>query len=111
MLMACALLLGASAGWASAQTQRTQRDTSLTQADNGFSASPTLFATLAAINAAGYDAGLNSPLNEHYRVRQQVREELAQRDVSSLKELRAFYKEHKKPNDTADLSQYISFAM
>ena len=28
-----------------------------------------LFATLAAINAAGYDAGIDSPLNAHYQVR------------------------------------------
>lgn len=79
--------------------------------ETGFNVSPTLFSTLAAINAAGYDAGLDSPLNEKYRVRGQIRDELKKRQIAILPELRAFYKAHKKPNDTNDLSQYISFAM
>jgi len=79
--------------------------------ENGFSVSPTLFTTLAAINAAGYDAGIDSPLNQHYKVRTQIRQELAKRKIPSLPELAAFYKQHKKPTDTADLSQYISFAL
>ena len=66
---------------------------------------------MAAINAAGYDAGLDSPLNERYKVRQQIRDELKKRQVAILPELRAFYEAHKKPTPTADLSQYISFAM
>lgn len=94
-----------------AAQQRPPVPGSLDSAENGFSASPTLFATLAAINAAGYDAGMDSPLNQHYKVRTQIRRELATRNIPSLPELRAFYKEHKKANDTADLSQYISFAM
>lgn len=81
------------------------------QAENGFSTSLTLFSTLAAINAAGYDAGLDAPINEHYKVRRQIREELAKQKIPVLPALRAFYKEHKRPTDTADLSQYISFAM
>lgn len=108
-LLLCLLLATAYLG--PAQTQQNQSRAALPQAENGFTASPTLFATLAAINAAGYDAGINSPLNEHYRVRAQVRAELAGKAVPSLGELKAFYKEHKKPTDTADLSQYISFAM
>ena len=79
--------------------------------ENQFSVSPTLFATLAAINAAGYNAGINSPLNERYKVREQVREFLAARKIACLPELRAFYKEHRKPSDGADLGQYISFAL
>lgn len=79
--------------------------------ENGFSVSPTLFTTLAAINAAGYDAGMDSPLNEHYKLRTQIRQELAKRKIPSLPELTAFYKQHKKPTDTGDLSQYISFAL
>jgi tetratricopeptide (TPR) repeat protein len=79
--------------------------------ENGFSVSPTLFTTLAAINAAGYDAGINSPLNERYKVRTQIRQELASRRIPCLPELAAFYKQHKKPTDTDDLSQYISFAL
>ena len=76
-----------------------------------FSTSITLFSTLAAINAAVYDAGMDSPLNERYKVRSQIREALAQRNIPCLPELKAFYKEHRKATDTADLSQYISFGL
>ncbi len=79
--------------------------------ENGFGVSLTLFSTLAAINAAGYDAGIDSPLNEHYKVRTQVREELAKLKVPSLLELKSFYRAHKRPTEAADLGQYISFAM
>ena len=79
--------------------------------ENGFSVSITLFSTLAAINAAGYDAGIDSPLNERYKVRSQIRDTLAKEKIGCLSELKVFYKEHKKGSDTADLSQYISFAL
>lgn len=79
--------------------------------ENGFGVSQTLFSTLAAINAAGYDAGIDSPINERYKVRTQIREELAKQKISSLSELKSFYKAHKKPSEAADLGQYISFAM
>ncbi len=79
--------------------------------ENGFGVSLTLFSTLAAINAAGYDAGIDSPMNEHYKVRTQIREELAKLKVPSLFELKSFYKAHKRPSEAADLGQYISFAM
>lgn len=79
--------------------------------ENGFGVSATLFSTLAAINAAGYDAGMQSPLNEKYKVRTQIRDELAKRNAPCLSELKEFYREHKKASDTADLSQYISFAL
>ncbi len=79
--------------------------------ENGFGVSVTLFSTLAAINAAGYDAGMDSALNEKYKVRSQLRAELSKRKIASLGELQAYYKEHRKPTDTADLSQYLSFAL
>ena len=79
--------------------------------ENGFGVSLTLFSTLAAINAAGYDAGIDWPLNERFRVRAQVREALASRTIPVLPELKAFYQEHRKGSATADLSQYISFAL
>ncbi|MBV9759793.1 MAG: tetratricopeptide repeat protein [Acidobacteriaceae bacterium] len=78
---------------------------------NQFSVSETLFATLAAINAAGYDAGIDSPLNDRFKLRLQIRDELAKRPIGCLGELKTFYREHKKASDTADLSQYISFAL
>ncbi len=70
-----------------------------------------MFATLVAINAAGYDAGLDSPLNERFKVRMEIREALAKRDIPCLPELKDYYRRHKKASDTADLSQYISFAL
>jgi predicted negative regulator of RcsB-dependent stress response len=79
--------------------------------ENEFGVSLTLFSTLAAINAAGYDAGMDSPLNDRFKIRTQVREELAKRKIGCLPELKAFYKAHKSASDTADLSQYISFAL
>ena len=72
-------------------------------------ASPTLFAVMAAINAAGYDADSasanNSPLREI------VRKELAGKQIPSLPALKDFYLEHRQNDATADLSQYISFAL
>lgn len=81
------------------------------QGENQFGVSQTLFATLAAINAAGYDAGINSPLNEQYKLRTQIREELAKRKIPSLTEIRDFYQAHRKPTGGADLGQYVSFAL
>ena len=79
--------------------------------ENQFGVSQTLFATLAAINAAGYDTGIDSPLNDQYKLRTQLREELAKRKIPSLPEIRDFYQAHKKPSGGADLGQYISFAL
>ncbi len=70
-----------------------------------------MFVTLAAINAAGYDAGIDSPLNQQFKVRTQIREELAKKKIPSLPDLKEFYQHHKKASDTADLSQYLSFAL
>jgi len=79
--------------------------------ENEFSVSLTMFATLAAINAGGYDTGIDSPLNQRYRVRQQIRDLLASRNIPCLAELKAFYAEHKKASPAADLGQYLSFAL
>ena len=70
-----------------------------------------MFTTLAAINAAGYDAGMDSPLNQRYKVRGQIRDQLASRKIPSLGDLKEFYRSHKKPSSSADLGQYISFAL
>jgi hypothetical protein len=53
--------------------------------ENQFGVSITLFTTMAAINAAGYDANLNSKAN--YPIRNQVRQELAKRSIPCLPEL------------------------
>ena len=72
-------------------------------------ASPTLFTVMAALNAAGFDAGLDSP-NSH-PLRKQVREEMARLDIPSLAAIRKFVAEHRQQDATAELSQYISLAL
>lgn len=80
-------------------------------AENQFGISATLFSTMVAINAAGYDAGLMSPLNERFRIRNEIRQEIAKRNIPCLGELKDFYQEHRRGSDTSNLSQYISFAL
>ncbi len=72
-------------------------------------ASPNLFTVMAAINAAGYDADVASPQNSP--LRDLVRAELAKRQIPSLPALKEFFQKHRKRGDTAELSQYISFAL
>jgi tetratricopeptide (TPR) repeat protein len=72
-------------------------------------ASPALFSVLAAINAAGYDAELDSPANSPLRA--QIRKELASRTIPCLEELRYFFRKHRQKDWTAELSQYVSFAL
>ncbi len=72
-------------------------------------ASPTLFTVMAAINAAGYDADLSSPNNDPLRAA--VRKELAGKKIPSLKALKEFYAEHRQGNASANVNQYISFAL
>jgi predicted negative regulator of RcsB-dependent stress response len=79
--------------------------------ENQFNVSQTLFATLAAINAAGYDSGIDAAINDKFKLRTQIRQELAKRKIPSLAEMKDFYAAHRKPSGGADLGQYISFAM
>jgi hypothetical protein len=72
-------------------------------------ASSTLFAVMAAINAAGYDADIASPNNSP--LRETIRKELAAKPIPSLGALKDFYLEHRQSDATANLSQYISFAL
>jgi tetratricopeptide (TPR) repeat protein len=71
--------------------------------------SQTLFTVLAAINAAGYDANLDSDANSP--VRKQVREAIAQKHLASVEALRKFFIDHHQQDPEAELSQYISFAL
>lgn len=64
---------------------------------------------MAAVNAAGYDADVASPNNSP--LREAVRKELAAMNIPSLSALHEFYREHRQSDPTADLSQYISFAL
>ncbi|HSW51064.1 MAG TPA: tetratricopeptide repeat protein, partial [Bryobacteraceae bacterium] len=72
-------------------------------------ASPALFTVLAAINAAGYDADIDSPAN--HPLREAVRRELAAKNIPCLPELKRFFEEHRRRDWTAELSQYISFGL
>jgi len=72
-------------------------------------ASETLFAVLAAINAGGYDADLASPAN--HPLRAMVRSAIAAKPLPVMPDLKYFLFKHRKSNPTADLSQYISFAL
>jgi tetratricopeptide (TPR) repeat protein len=72
-------------------------------------ASPALFTVMAAINAAGYDAELDAPSNSPLRA--MVRREVAARNPACLPELRTFIATHHQKDATAELSQYISFAL
>jgi len=68
-----------------------------------------LFTVLAAINAAGYDAEIDSTSNSP--VREAVRRELAAKDIPCLAELQRFVRAHRQADATAELSQYISFGV
>ena len=72
-------------------------------------ASPTLFTVMAAINAAGYDADLDSPNN--HPIRKEIRQELAKRNIPCLEAIKSFVAKHHRANSTAELSQYVSFAL
>ena len=64
---------------------------------------------MCAINAAGYDEGINLPDNNP--LRQQVREYLAGRQIAVLPELKLFYRHHMQKTAAQDLPQYVSFAL
>lgn len=72
-------------------------------------ANQTLFTILAAANAAGYDADINSPTNGP--VRKAVREYLSQQILTTLPEIQRLLREHRPKDSSAELSQYISFAL
>ncbi|HWF08054.1 MAG TPA: tetratricopeptide repeat protein [Bryobacteraceae bacterium] len=68
-----------------------------------------LFAVLAAANAAGYDEGVALPDNNPLRA--QLREYLQKQNIAVLPDLKAFYRKHMQRNGVQDLSQYISYAL
>lgn len=74
---------------------------------------PAVFAVLAAINAAGYDAGLPTS-SKTPSLRQQVRRALtvAPGEASpALKELRDFYRTHQLANPSQTVAQYVTLAL
>ncbi len=77
--------------------------------DNQLDGSETLFTVLAAINAAGYDANLDSTANSP--VRKHVRDAIAQKHLDSVEALKKFLADHHPEDPAAELNQYISFAL
>ncbi len=100
MPRAVALLLIAAAVFAFPQAPK---------ADNQLDANETLFTVLAAINAAGYDAEVDSLSNSPER--KVVRDYIAAQKLDCLFDLKRFVRDHKQKDASADLSQYISFAL
>ncbi len=94
---------GAAASQPNAQAQATVRK------QGQLDGSETLFTVLAAINAAGYDANLDS--NANSPVRKQIREALASKHLDSVDALKKFMADHHQEDPEAELSQYISFAL
>lgn len=72
-------------------------------------ASETLFSVLAAVNAAGYNYEADSPTNSPLRAA--VRNEILKRNPPSLARLKNFYEARKRWSASAELSQYVSFAL
>lgn len=68
-----------------------------------------MFTVLAAINAAGYDAGLNSPSN--HPLRKAVREAVARRKPAVTADLRDFVRQHRQDSEAAELRLYVSYAL
>jgi tetratricopeptide (TPR) repeat protein len=68
-----------------------------------------LFTVLAAINAAGYDAALDS--NGNSPIRKQVSQIIVGKHLDSVEALKKFIANHHQENADAELSQYISFAL
>ncbi len=63
---------------------------------------------MAAINAAGYDAGAYAWPNP---VRERVRARLAQSEVASVTALKKFFVDHHREDPSSELAQYVSFAL
>jgi len=80
-----------------------------------------LFTVLAAINAAGFDAGLDSPLYQAAPkadspnvagLRLELRKALEAKKLPVISELKKIYEQHKpRRSDTEDFSQYVSLAL
>src|SRR5262245_32918700 len=69
---------------------------------------------MTALNAAGYDAGVESPLS--HPLRQEIRTVLSSRNVPVISDLKSFVRQHAKRDpgldySQLDYSQYVSFAL
>ncbi len=71
--------------------------------------SPAMFSVLAAINASGYDTGLDS--SAAHPLRKAIRDEVAKRKPPVVDEIRTFLRQHRLDDPSQDLRLYISFAL
>jgi tetratricopeptide (TPR) repeat protein len=71
--------------------------------------SPSLFTVMAAIDAAGYDAEAASPNNDP--LREQVRKAVEASHAPVLADLKKFFAAHRQGDASAELGQYISYAL
>jgi tetratricopeptide (TPR) repeat protein len=71
--------------------------------------SPAVFTVMAALNASGYDAGLDSPSN--HPLRAAIRDEVARRKPPVVDQLRAFVRQRRQDEPAQDLRLWISLAL
>jgi tetratricopeptide (TPR) repeat protein len=108
-LKRCFLTLLFLTTWSVSGVAQEQPRPEATPEQGQLDASPALFTVMAAINAAGYDADLESPSNSP--LRKAVRRWVEAKRPASLGELRRFVRDHRQTDAAAELSQYISFAL
>jgi tetratricopeptide (TPR) repeat protein len=68
-----------------------------------------MFCMLAALNDAGYDAGVG--VDTGSRARDAVRANLASRQIPVISDIRQFYEAHRSSDSGRNLGQYISLAL
>ena len=71
--------------------------------------SPTIFAVLAAANAAGYDAGINSASNSP--LRKTIRDYLAKQNLKSVPPIQRLLRDLNAQNPSEELTKLISFSL
>jgi tetratricopeptide (TPR) repeat protein len=76
---------------------------------NQLDGDPTLFTVMAALNAAGYDAGVESPVSDP--LRKEIRAALGLRKAPVISDLKSFVRQHAKRDPGLEYSQYVSFAL
>jgi tetratricopeptide (TPR) repeat protein len=80
------------------------------QGSVNLSSSEQLFCVLAAINAAGYDAGLGTETGDN--TREEVRGVISRGNAPVINDLRKFYAAHQVADDSgATLGEYVSLAL
>lgn len=70
---------------------------------------PTLFSVIAALNAGGYDADINSCFN--HPLRNLVRQQVAAKNPPSAFEIKRFLRDHRLENDAQTMALFVSFAL